>query len=246
MAAERRVLLAIHDVAPPFTEECLALWALCRAQGIRPALLVVPEWHGCWPLADDRALVRWLRCCQDDGAELMLHGHRHDEVGSTRSLRGSLRAVGRTAREGEFLSLSYDAAQARIARRLEVLHGLALTPIGFVPPAWLMSSDTHRAAASCGLPISEDAEGVLSLATGGRVAAPAVRWSTRTRLRAALSPMVAQSRREWHGQCDVVRLALHPRDLHDAAVARSVRDAVRWRSTDRTPVSYRHTITAAQ
>ncbi|MCU0636166.1 MAG: DUF2334 domain-containing protein [Gemmatimonadaceae bacterium] len=242
MSAERRVLVAIHDVAPPFTEECLALVRLCREYGVEPALLVVPEWHGRWPLDDAPALVRWLRAAQDGGTELLLHGMRHDEVGTVRSLTAHWRAVGRTAREGEFLSLSFAHARARIDEGKQRLEAMGLAPIGFVPPAWLASPAVLRAAAAAGFPLSEDDAGVRALVSGRLVRAPAVRWSARTRARAVASRAVAHLRRVVHADAPMVRLALHPRDLHDAGVAASLRDAVRWWTRTREPITYRQAI----
>src|SRR5687767_8635057 len=100
-----RLLVSIHDVAPPFGTEVDALYRLCRRYGVTPALLAVPNWHGGAPLAGAPALLKWLRARADEGADILLHGERHDEAGSARRLRDWVRAVGRTDREGEFLTL---------------------------------------------------------------------------------------------------------------------------------------------
>ena len=161
------LLVTIHDVAPPLMERVERLWALCAERRVAPGLLVVPDWHGGVPIEGDPACVAWVRARAAEGAEVFLHGERHDEVGSPRGWRDSVRALGRTNREGEFLTLGYDAARTRIDRGLARLRALGLAPIGFVPPAWLARPDTHRAVRDAGLAVSEDdrtnsADGMVS------------------------------------------------------------------------------------
>ena len=44
------LLVSIHDVTPAHEKNVLKLWELCRRRGVTSALLVVPNWHGEWPL----------------------------------------------------------------------------------------------------------------------------------------------------------------------------------------------------
>ena len=91
------LLVSIHDVTPGARDGVARLWELCARRGVRPALLVVPDWHGEWPLEPHPAFVAWLRARAAEGAEIVLHGERHDEVGSPRAAADALRALGRTA-----------------------------------------------------------------------------------------------------------------------------------------------------
>ncbi len=141
----------------------------------------------------------------------------------------SVRAFGRTAREGEFLTLNEASASERIARGLELLRTLGLNPVGFIPPAWLAREATFEAVAKCGLRLSEDEGGVRVHARNVRIQAPAIRWSGRTPFRARASALIASWR--WHTQRHrpLVRLALHPQDLSYPVSARSVqREVQRW------------------
>lgn len=224
------LLVTLHDVTPALADETRALWALCRARGIVPGLLVVPNWHGAAPLESDREFLDWLRAAQDAGAEIFLHGERHDEAGMPRAWRDSWRAVGRTAGEGEFLTLDRAGASARIARGLECLARVQLTPIGFVPPAWLARPATFDAAAAAGLAVSEDVAGIRLLQQARVVLSPVVRWSARSAWRAYGSVCMAEARWRVQRTATPVRLALHPGDLRHAASARSVeRSLDRWR-----------------
>ena len=205
------------------------MWALCRKNGVTPALLVVPNWHGDWPLERYPAFMDFVRACARKGAEIILHGQRHDEVGLPRTWHDTWRALGRTNREGEFLTLGVDAARRRIDQGLHVLRDQQLEPRGFIPPAWLSREDTHRATREAGLAFSEDVSSIRLHVSGRRLPVPALRWSGRTALRALGSLAIAQSR--WWRRADtpLMRIALHPQDLAHPITARSVaHELARW------------------
>lgn len=241
-----RLLVSIHDVTPALQPQVEALWALCRVRGVTPALLVVPNWHGVWPVEDHPAFLDWVRARAADGAEIFLHGERHDEVGLPRSLGDTLRATGRTNREGEFLTLEVDGAMGRIARGLALLRRAGLAPVGFVPPAWLMRPATIEACRLAGLAVTED-DGRIHLlgASGAALESPVVRWSGRTAIRAQLSAAVAEWR--WRAQRGhpLVRIAYHPSDLDHPATARSAATILdRWLTVSR-PAGYAEVVAAA-
>jgi predicted deacetylase len=223
------LLVSIHDVSPAQAPAVDRLWNLCAERGIRPALLVVPNWHGEWPLERHPRFVEWVRARAADGAEIALHGERHDEVGLPRRLIDRWRAWGKTDGEGEFLTLDADSARARLIRGLQLLRQLGLEATGFVPPAWLAREVTHQAAAAAGLTFSEDERSIRLLARSQWVRSPVVRWSARTRTRAWGSIGVARARWLLQGRARFPRIALHPGDLHHPATARSVeRTLDRW------------------
>lgn len=225
----RGVLLSLHDVTPALEAPTRELWRLCRSLGATPALLVVPNWHGEWPLERYPAFMDWVRACARDGAEIILHGQRHDEVGLPRALRDTVRAVGRTNREGEFLTLGVDAARRRIDEGLRTLRDQQLDPRGFIPPAWLAREDTHVAVRMSGFDFSEDIDGVRLHQSAKRLSLPALRWSGRTALRAFGSQAIAQWRWRQRVHSPLLRIALHPQDLAHPITARSVaRELQRW------------------
>jgi predicted deacetylase len=223
------ILVTIHDVAPPLLPKVERLWAACASRGVKPGLLVVPEWHGDWPIEKDERCVRWVLDRAAEGAEVFLHGERHDEVGSPRGFGDQVRAFGRTNREGEFLTLRYDAARARIDRGLARLRALGMQPIGFVPPAWLAREDCHRAVRDAGLAVSEDDGVIYAFAAGRTLTSPVVRWSSRGGFRAYGSLVQAELRWRLQRGASAVRIALHPADLDHPATAASVeRELDRW------------------
>jgi predicted deacetylase len=232
------LVVSIHDVTPAHASEVARLWAVCAARGVMPALLVVPNWHGGWPLHEHPEFVSWLRARVADGAEIVLHGERHDEVGLPRGLVDAFRALGRTAAEGEFLTLDEAGARDRIERGLRVLRELGLQPIGFVPPAWLAREGCDRAVCAAGLRFTEDQRALRFFPSGRRLDSPVLRWSSRTRARAVASVAVAAGRWRLQRRADLMRVALHPQDLRHPATAGSlVRSLERWLSLSR-PTTY--------
>ena len=219
------LLVTIHDVTPALALRVESLWRLCESRGVVPGLLVVPDWHGMAAVESEPSFGGWLRARAAAGAEILLHGERHDEVGSPRTWRDELRAFGKTNREGEFLTLGYDAARARIDRGVARLRAMGLDPVGFVPPAWLAKADTHAAVRDAGLRVSED-DGAVYVHAKGRTSrtlrSPVVRWSARGFVRAYGSVLFERLR--WRFQRDepIVRVALHPGDLAHPATAASI------------------------
>jgi predicted deacetylase len=233
------LLVTIHDVTPALQARVKTLWALCAERGIVPGLYVVPDWHGGSPIEGDAAFAQWLRDRAVDGAEIFLHGERHDEVGLPRAFRDELRAFGRTNKEGEFLTLEYDAARARIDRGIARLNALGLTPMGFVPPAWLAKVATHDAVRDAGLAVSESDRAIFVHARRATIASPVLRWSARGAFRSYGS--VLQERIRWQTQrrTPVMRIALHPADLDHPAVERNIHVALDAWMRVRTPGRYR-------
>lgn len=232
------LLITIHDVTPALRPRVERLWTMCAAHGVVPGLLVIPDWHGIAPIEGDPSFLAWVRARAAEGAELFLHGERHDEVGLPRTWRDALRAAGRTAGEGEFLTLDHDAARARIDRGLARLRAAGLDPIGFVPPAWLAKPDAHVAAREAGLAVSEDDATIYAHARGRAYASPVLRWSARGAFRSWAS--VAQARARWQLQrrAPVMRIALHPGDLASSSVERSIEKALAAWVRDRAPGRY--------
>jgi predicted deacetylase len=221
-----RLLVSIHDVTPALRGECEQLWAMARAQGVTPALLVVPNWHGTSPLERDHAFIDWLQARVADGAEIFLHGERHDEVGLPRSLGDAWRALGRTNREGEFLTLDRDRALERMTRGLALLQRLDLPPIGFIPPAWLSRQGCWEAARALDLRVGEDHRHVILVREAIWRPTPNLCWSGRTPMRAIISRQVVARQAAALKPGDTARVVFHPADLRHPATTAGTRDVL--------------------
>jgi hypothetical protein len=212
------LLVSIHDVTPALEAGVLRLWEMCAARGLSPALLVVPDWHGEWPLERHPGFVRWLHERASGGAEIVLHGERHSR--------------------GEFRALERAAARERIDRGLGSLRALGLEAVGFVPPAWLAREDGHAAVRDAGLGFSEDERSIRLFPAGRRVASPAVRWSARTPVRAWGSVAVARGRWLLRRRSRYPRVAFHPQDYAHPRTTRDLPATLdRW-LTRHSPISY--------
>jgi uncharacterized protein len=212
------LLVSIHDVTPALEDGVRRLWAMCAARGLSPALLVVPDWQGEWPLERHPGFVRWLRERASGGAEIVLHGERHCR--------------------SEFQALDRAAARERIDRGLGSLRALGLEAAGFVPPAWLALEDGHAAVRDAGLGFSEDERSVRLFPAGRRVASPAVRWSARSLVRAWGSVAVARGRWLVQRGARYLRVAFHPQDYAHPRTALDLPTTLdRWLSRH-SPISY--------
>lgn len=223
VGGSRQLLVSVHDVTPAHERQIRRVFDLLAEFGVRRyALFVVPNWHGAWPLDRYPEFAEELRRRQAAGAEIFLHGLRHDEVGLKRSFVQQIRAAGRTAREGEFLSLSPRDAAQRIDQGLEMLHACGLRPVGFVPPAWLQRQGTLQILRERNLAITEGPWAITDTSSGRRVRAPAVEWSTLNAWRRAAGVVIAAVRRQVERPRRLIRLAIHPSDITVPYVARSV------------------------
>jgi uncharacterized protein len=212
------LLVSIHDVTPALETNVLRLWEMCAARGLSPALLVVPDWHGEWPLQRHPRFVQWLLDRAAGGAEIVLHGERH--------------------LHGEFQALDRPAARERIDRGLQSLRALGFDPAGFVPPSWLARRETHAAAHDAGLGFSEDARSIRLFPGDRRVGSPAIRWSARTPLRAWGSVAVARGRWLLQRRSRFPRIAFHPQDYAHSRTTRDLPATLdRWLSRH-SPITY--------
>lgn len=218
------LLVSVHDVTPAHERSLDVLYRLLDEVGVRRyALLVVPNWHGAWPLGAFATFAAGLRQRAAAGAEIVLHGLRHDEVGQRRTLAHRARTFGRTDREGEFASLAAPEAAARIDQGLAVLRAAGLEPIGFVPPAWFARPELEPVVRDAGLAFTEDTHAVTAVGHGQRIPAPATCWSTRRAWRRAGSVVVAAARLRLERARPLVRVAFHPPDAQWPGVLTSCR-----------------------
>ena len=179
MKVLRQFLVAVHDVTPVHADRIRRILDLLAEAGVAQyALFVVPRWHGAWDLTEHPGFTASLRDRAAAGAEIFLHGLRHDEHGVRRSWLQEIRAFGRTDGEGEFLTLTPAEAGARMDKGLEIFGRCGLAPVGFVPPAWLHGRDWRRLLRERGLTYSESSWAVFDVATARRRRASAYCWST--------------------------------------------------------------------
>jgi predicted deacetylase len=238
--APSRFVVALHDVTPVHGDRIGRVLALLDGLGIaRPALFVVPDWHGEGNLERHASFVEMLLERQAAGAEVFLHGYRHDEVGHERSLRERLHVFGRTARSAEFLMIGPGEAARRMDRGLEMFGRLGLDAVGFVPPAWIFGSSTRSLAAERSLWLTESFLWVESLRTRHRTFSPALSWSSARPWRSWVTAGIADVRSAAVRVPSLVRVAIHPPDIDIPPVRRSLERALERLVRARSLVRYR-------
>jgi uncharacterized protein len=228
------LLVSIHDVAPRFLSEVRTLRDRLDRWGVGAVtLLAVPDHHGSSPLGGCRETVRWLRSCVVAGDEVALHGFHHVARGDVPSRWDRVRAAMLTAGEGEMLAVPPGEVAGLLARgRALVADAVGAEPAGFVAPAWLEPRGLGAVLGEAGFRWHETSMYVEALPAGRRRISPVLGWATRSAWREAAAvawaAVMTPVARRIAGVSGVVRVALHPGDVHSAAVMASIERTVRW------------------
>lgn len=206
--------------------------------GTRLAMLVVPNHWGDAPIVAGSAFATRLRGWADQGVEMFLHGFFHGDDSRHRRSVDRLRARFMTASEGEFLGLSGAEAAVRIAEGRSLVEDVIGRPIdGFVAPAWLYGRGALDALQQAAIPIAEDHFRVWSPLTGRDLArGPVITWASRSRLRRASSLAAAAALRRV--PLKVLRVGVHPPDIHHPALVRSIDKTLRASTASRRIARY--------
>jgi predicted deacetylase len=244
-----RVHVSIHDVSPAFAAELDDALAACAAVRARPALLVVPDFHGRWPLGAHPEFCARLRRLQEAGHEIFLHGFFHKArtgdaardaglpprkgtTGRPGRLRSAFAQRVASGGEAEFSDLSREEAVERLARGEQVLAEAGLRVDGFVPPAWSMERWLLPLLAGRGYRYCEDHGRVYDPA--GQTARASVVLNFATRTPGRLVSSVAWCRiARYAGGVLPARIAIHPADLRVGVVRREVASLLAWGSRGR-------------
>ena len=226
----KRLLVAIHDVAPCFEERVdqLADMLAPLLGGPRFAMLVVPDYWERAPLAASPAFQARLRSWSDAGVEMFVHGWFHRDT-AQHSGAASFKAKHMTAGEGEFLGLSRTEAVRRMEDGRALIEDCIGRPVaGFVAPAWLYSEGAMAALADCGFALAEDHMRVWRPDAAGSPLArgPVITWASRSTPRTLSSlGFAALARHALHG-LETVRIAVHPGDVTKPSLLSSIRTTV--------------------
>jgi predicted deacetylase len=232
------VHVSIHDVSPAWSHEVELALEAAHAHGVRPALLVVPDFHGRAPLVDDPAYCDRLRQLQADGHEIYLHGYYH-QARSTAARAGDVASRARhafaqkvvSAGEAEFSDVSHDEALRRLDDGERMLRDAGLSIRGFVAPAWSMPPWVLPLLADRGYTFTEDHTRVYSPATKQSRASLVLNFASRTPGR--LLSSVAWCRLARPARRVVpARIAIHPADMKYALLRDELESLLTWADGD--------------
>jgi uncharacterized protein len=237
-----KLLVSLHDVSPRHALSVEAILSEFVSLGLPLAvLLVVPDFHGRWPLTDNPEFTKRLREWSGLGHELALHGFFHleqpQDQATSRGAAAFLRRQFMTAGEGEFLSMDPDRQRAMLERGLAMWAGCGLErPVGFVPPAWLHRPDLPSTLWDMGFSWTENHAG-LAYRSRPFLRSPVITWASRDAVRRigslAFAPLAL---RAWRNE-PVLRVAIHPHDWDHPSLVRSIRSTLRRAARMRTPIS---------
>lgn len=175
----RSVVVALHDVAPPFEDAIRAQLDLLAEIGIRRVtLLVTPDWHGAAPLRDAPGLVDLLHAQAAAGSQLALHGYTHQPY-DARPFAGPrlsrMRARLFAAGAAEFLTLAAEEAEEALREGLAEFEQAGLPrPMMFCAPGWLTNAAAEAALTRAGLRYLIGMSDVRDLWSGWRIETPSV------------------------------------------------------------------------
>lgn len=231
------VHVSIHDVSPVWVDEVEAALELCDAVGARPALLVVPNFHGRSPLLDDERFCERLRKLQARGHEVYLHGffhqsrERYDRKGSASRATWLFAQRVASGGEAEMRDVSPEEGRRRLDEGERVLRTAGLRVDGYVPPAWSMARWLLPNLAARGYCFTEDHLRVYDPAGKRARASVVLNWASRSPARRVST--VAWCRAAKYARAIVpARIAIHPADMRFQSLRREIVKMLAWARGD--------------
>jgi len=231
------VHVSIHDVSPLVSREIEAALEMCHAVSVRPALLVVPDFHRRSPLLEDTRFCARLRELQGSGHEIYLHGFSHQSAQRYEESAAKGRLAWLFAQrvvsggEAEMSDVSESEGARRIERGHETLEQAGLRVDGFVAPAWSMPRWLLPRLAERGCRFTEDHWHVYDPAAHHRRASLVLNWATRSPLR--MLSTVGWCRIAKHGRAKLpARVAIHPGDMRVRLVRQEIARILDWARGD--------------
>lgn len=231
------VHVSIHDVCPDTSDEVESAIEICREVDCRPALLVVPNFHGRGSLVESPQFCERLRKLQGDGHETYLHGFFHRSANRYDARSGNSRLAWLFAQrivsggEAEMSDVSEDEGRARVDEGERILREAGLRVDGFVAPAWSMPRWLLPLLAARQCRFTEDHCRVYDPAANRARASVVLNWATRSPGR--LLSTVAWCRAAKHARAVYpARIAIHPGDMKYRLTRGEVQRLLRWASGD--------------
>lgn len=244
------VHVSIHDVSPAWDREIDAALDLTHTFGIKPALLVVPDFHGHAPLADEPAYAAKLRALEADGHEVYLHGYYHrarpwDDHARASGTSDGASGLWERARfafaqrvvsggEAEFSDVSREEAETRLDAGERMLRDAGLTPRGFVAPAWSMPPWVLPLLARRGYEYTEDHTRVYGPKDALSRASLVLNYASRSPARLLSTVAYCRIARPARKLLPT-RIAIHPGDMRFALLRSELRGLLAWARGDIVP-----------
>ena len=213
-AADRRLCISIHDVAPQTWPACRRLLDLVDSFGAVPVtLLIVPDYHRTGRIDRVPGFLRAIESRLARGDEVALHGYSHlDEAAPPRTPLAWFQRRVLTRSEGEFAALAPEEAARRVQDGLELMGSLRWPVQGFVAPAWLPGSGTRAVLERFGFSYTTTRTGFYRLPGWQYTWCPSLVYSVGARWRHVLSESLDALAQALTSGRDLARVSLHPVD----------------------------------
>lgn len=213
----KKIHLTLHDVSPAHEDTLRDIHSTLCGLGIaRYSMLVVPDFHGEWPLEKFPHFCQWLKEVKEDGVEMVLHGCMHIST-SVPGIADRIRSSFFTRGEGEFLGLDESEAEKLLLEGRDILkHSLGIEVTGFVAPAWLYSGGTIAALAKTGFNFAESRWRIWDPGTGRTILRmPVVNYAGGSPVKRSLAALWVRVSGTLLGGSETIRFAIHPYDFED-------------------------------
>lgn len=221
----KKLQLTVHDVSPVHAVTLEEIHTALGQMGVvRYSMLVVPDYHGKWPLGEYPEFCDWLKGLADSGVEMVLHGFSHRGSSAGLGMADRIRSALFTRNEGEFLGLDRPDAEKLLEEGREVLQQLTGIEVnGFVAPAWLYNKGTTAALKNAGFSFTESRWRIWDPRTGQTILrVPIVNYAGGIPLKRFLAALwVSLSGKALAGS-ETVRFAIHPHDFKNESVRKAV------------------------
>jgi uncharacterized protein len=231
------VHVSIHDVSPAWEREVELALEATHAHGVRPALLVVPDFHGRASLAEHPAYCERLRELQSDGHEVYLHGYYHHARAARPALGVAERARHAFAQkvvsggEAEFSDVSPEEALQRLDDGERMLRDAGLAISGFVAPAWSMPAWVLALLGERGYSFTEDHTRIYDPSAKRSRASVVLNYASRTPGRLLSSVAWCRIARPARRVLPA-RIAIHPADMKYALLRGEIESLLSWGAGD--------------
>ena len=213
---EKYLVVSLHDVSPAFAPELKEICQELEIQKIeKKNFLIIPCYQGMLDISRDDYFLGWLHSQIKEGNEPVQHGHQHTlrRYNSAREYFFSL-CQGFISRQcAEFRNLKKEKARKKIRAGKKILHRAGINCRGFVPPWWAMSPETNQILKEEGFDYSASLFHLMDYLKGLKIKSEVIfssqGWSDYW-LRAYDFALVKM----WSKKNNLVRIALHPFDIH--------------------------------
>ena len=208
---EPSLCIVIHDVAPATWRRCRKILEILETiDDFQVTLLAVPHEPGG---TRNSGFERWLRHRSERGDEIALHGFDAPKL-EARNWADRLQRRVFNRRRGEFTNLPLEEANARLQSGFAWLRELNLTPSGFVAPVTKLSANAWQAVSQQPLEYTCTRHRLYLLPEARSVRVRGQAYSSASSMRRVLSVSWNELLAWMQRKQPVVRLELHPGDLH--------------------------------